>query len=155
GPNQTVNEGTTVTFAGTASDVDGDPLTYSWNFGDGTTGTGAAPTHRYTDNGTYTATLTVTDGHGGSASSSLVVTVLNVAPTATLSGPATGVRGQLRTFTFGATDPSAIDQAGTFTFNVNWGDGSSQQSTGPASQQLGHVYTTAGTYTVQLTATDK
>ena len=28
-------------------------------------------------------------------------------------------------------------------------------STGPASQQVGHVYTTAGTFTVQLTATDK
>src|SRR5262249_2935867 len=66
-----------------------------------------------------------------------------------------GVRGQARTFAFGATDPSAVDQAGSFTFNVNWGDGNTQAVTGPASQQVGHVYTASGTYTVQVTATDK
>ena len=41
----------------------------------GGTATGAATTHRYADNGTYTATLTVSDGQGGSTSDSLVVTV--------------------------------------------------------------------------------
>src|SRR5262249_8903280 len=246
GADQTVNEGSTVAFNGTASDVDGDPLSYLWDFGDGATSTDAAPTHRYADDGAYTVTLTVSDGQGGSTSDSLVVTVLNVAPTltlsgasaanegstytlnlsasdpgqdtiaswtitwgdgnvqtvsgnpgsvthtyadgtqtftisatatdedgtynagnsvnvtvnnvaptASLSGPATGARGQVRTFTLGATDPSAVDQASSFTFNINWGDGNTQQSTGAASQQLDHVYTTSGTYTVQLTATDK
>src|SRR5262249_17923275 len=70
-------------------------------------------------------------------------------------GPATGARGQTRTFALSAADPSAIDQAGSFTFNINWGDGSSQASTGTASQQVGDVYTGAGTFTVQVTATDK
>src|SRR5262249_47969884 len=78
GPNQPVNEGPTVAFTSTASDVDGDTLSYLWNFGDGATATNATPTHLYADNGTYTATLTVNDGQGGSASASLVVTVLNV-----------------------------------------------------------------------------
>src|SRR5262249_58343085 len=89
------------------------------------------------------------------AGTSVTVTVNNVAPTASLSGPATGARGQMRTFALGAVDPSAIDQAGSFTFNINWGDGNSQVSTGGASQQVGHVYTAAGTFTVQITATDK
>jgi Ca2+-binding RTX toxin-like protein len=78
-----------------------------------------------------------------------------VAPAASVSGPATGARGQVRTFTLGAADASAADQSGTFTFSVNWGDGGSQVITGPASQQLGHIYTAVGTFTVQITVTDK
>ena len=41
-----------------------DPLTLEWDFGDGSTGTGINPTHIYETKGTYTATLTVTDGKG-------------------------------------------------------------------------------------------
>ncbi|TMC83224.1 MAG: PKD domain-containing protein, partial [Chloroflexi bacterium] len=37
------------------------PYSYGWVFGDGSSGTGAAPSHTYSAAGTYTATLTVTD----------------------------------------------------------------------------------------------
>ncbi len=67
----------TCSFDGTASsDPDGDALTYAWDFGDGATGSGATASHTYASGGTYTATLTVDDGNGGSDSSSQ-----NVAPT--------------------------------------------------------------------------
>jgi subtilisin family serine protease len=57
------DEGTAITFDGTgSSDADGDALTYNWDFGDGATGTGATPSHTYPTAGSYTATLTVSDG---------------------------------------------------------------------------------------------
>ena len=52
-----------VDFDATASyDVDGDNLSYSWDFGDGSSGTGSTVSHMYTTSGTYTAKLTVSDG---------------------------------------------------------------------------------------------
>jgi PKD repeat protein len=52
-----------VCFDGTgSSDPDGDPLSYSWNFGDGNTGTGATPCYTYADAGIYDVCLTVNDG---------------------------------------------------------------------------------------------
>jgi len=45
-----------------ASDPDGDSLSYSWDFGDGSTGSGQSTTHVYADMGNYSATVTVSDG---------------------------------------------------------------------------------------------
>jgi hypothetical protein len=65
GGNRTVLAGDPTQFNGSASvDPDGRPLTYQWNFGDGTiisAGT-AIMTHTYTSAGTYSLTLTVNDG---------------------------------------------------------------------------------------------
>jgi PKD repeat protein len=61
-------EGTAVTFDGSGSyDPDGDPLTYSWDFGDDSTGTGVNPSHVYTAGGFYSVTLTVNDGKDSSS----------------------------------------------------------------------------------------
>ena len=61
--NATVNK--TVVFDGSRSyDSDGQIKSFLWEFGDGSSGWGIAPTHVYTASGTYIATLTVTDDNG-------------------------------------------------------------------------------------------
>src|SRR5690348_7544346 len=63
GPSLTGSEGTAVQFDGTgSSDPDGDSLTFAWTFGDGSSGSGPAPSHVYADDGTYAVTLLVSDG---------------------------------------------------------------------------------------------
>ena len=55
--------GQVITFDGsTSSDPDGDALTYSWDFGDGTSGTGVVATHAYAQLGNRMVTLVVNDG---------------------------------------------------------------------------------------------
>ncbi|HLF96061.1 MAG TPA: PKD domain-containing protein [Methylococcaceae bacterium] len=49
---------------GSSTDSDGTIAAYDWNFGDGTTGSGASVAHTYNAVGNYTATLTVTDNSG-------------------------------------------------------------------------------------------
>src|SRR5262249_6388392 len=131
------------------------PLTYSWDFGDGSTGGGVRPTHAFADNGIYTVTLTVSDGQATSTDT-MTVTVRNVAPTAAASGPATAVAGQTRTWTFAASDPSSADAAKPFSYRIDWGDGTTATATGPAGGvSVAHAFAATGSVTVRAWATDK
>ena len=72
--------GSTVGFnAGSSSDSYGTITGYSWNFGDGATAAGLAPTHAYADPGNYTVSLTVTNNAGQSATQTGTITVTSVA----------------------------------------------------------------------------
>jgi len=65
GPYQVVSVNEQVQFDGHSSyDPDGSITSYYWVFDDGATGSGVAPTHTYTQEGTYTVTLFVTDNRG-------------------------------------------------------------------------------------------
>jgi PKD repeat protein len=64
-----------VAFSAFASDPNGLPITYTWDFGDGTTGTGASVTHAYLNPGTYSAKVTVTNSVSLSETATVSVTV--------------------------------------------------------------------------------
>jgi PKD repeat protein len=70
-----------VTFDGSGSkDPEEGKLTYAWDFGDGTKGTGATSTHTYTKLGKYVAKLTVTDDKGSAVTIEKSIRVQNEAP---------------------------------------------------------------------------
>ncbi len=65
-----------VSFTASANDLDGDEVSYLYSFGDGETTAGApAASHTYAEDGSYTATVTVADGKGGTASDSVEIVV--------------------------------------------------------------------------------
>jgi len=102
-----------VQFDGRGSgDPDGDPLTYSWDFGDGTTATAPAPLKSYPVSGVYQSVLTVDDGRGQTNSSDVApplrIVVGNCTPAGTIASPLGGARydaGQTIPFAGTATDP--------------------------------------------------
>jgi len=80
-PGATFEAGAPVTFAGSATDPDGDTVTLSWTFGDGGAAAGPAPApHPYAVPGTYTAVLTARDPNGGVGTASVTVNVTVPAP---------------------------------------------------------------------------
>lgn len=67
---------TAIAFDGSlSSDPEDDPLTYAWDFGDSSNGTGVMPTHSYSTAGLYTVCLTVDDGVLGSESNCTMAVV--------------------------------------------------------------------------------
>lgn len=62
--------------ASCSSDADGNPLTFTWNFGDGGIGSGQSTSHWYDQGGFYTITLTVRDSAGATATATEFIQVL-------------------------------------------------------------------------------
>lgn len=149
----TLNEGETVNCDGSDSDdIDGDPLAFSWDFGDGGTGSGSTVAHTYADNGpppdlSHTITLTVQDGRGGTDTAGVTVTVHNVSPTVEAGPDQTADVGQAVSFAGSFTDPGTAD---THTIEWDFGDGATTSGTLTPT----HTYSAAGVYTVVLTVTD-
>ena len=89
-PNPADNPRGNINFTVQASDPDGDTLTYTIDFGDGSSSTsGSSVTHAYTAQGTYTAKATVSDGQGHSVDKTLQIEVNDNAP-----AKVTGVEAQ-------------------------------------------------------------
>ncbi|NIN33953.1 MAG: PKD domain-containing protein, partial [Gammaproteobacteria bacterium] len=96
----TVYTSESIVFNAFASyDPDGVIVSYLWDFGDGSNGTGVVVSHAYVDDGNYAVTLTVTDDDGASDMASSSKTVLNRSPVATFTESAETVyTGETITF---------------------------------------------------------
>ena len=153
-------EGSAVALALSGTDSDGDALTFSWDLGDGTTGSGAAPpaNHVYADNGTYGIMLAVDDGRGGADTARTTATISNVAPSlAAFSIPATPMGltpgGITVPVSSSFTDPGTVD---THTASLDCGSGVTAQS-----EVVGEMassacsFSSAGVYSIRLTVRDK
>jgi RHS repeat-associated protein len=76
----------TITFDGSGStDPNGSPLTYNWDFGDGSYGSGVSPTHKYTSPGIYAVKLTVSNNNGGTSSDTTKATIQCSPPTVSIT----------------------------------------------------------------------
>ncbi|MFF2040827.1 S8 family serine peptidase [Kitasatospora sp. NPDC058170] len=128
----------------------GSGLGYSWDFGDGTTGTGVKPGHTYAGYGTYTVKLTVTDNSGRTSGNQTTFRLLepnhNDKPVVHVGGFCT-INGNCLLNGDGSYDPDGSLAA----YSWNFGDG----TTGTG-QSVDHTfpYTASGTYTAKLTVTD-
>lgn len=145
----TGTEDSTLTFDGSGSyDPDGDPLTYRWDFGDGSTGAGVSPDHTYTAGGEYGVTLIVNDGKEDSLPhvTTAAITEINDPPSAD-AGPDQSAPVN-DTVTFDGS--SSYDPDGYIThYQWDFGDG-----TAGSGETTTHTYSNVGTYTVTLTVTD-
>jgi parallel beta-helix repeat protein len=143
--------------ASASSDTDSTPVdTYKFDFGDGTVvGPQSEPTatHSFTEPGTYTVTVTVTDTAGlwSRATREVAVDPADVPPTAALTVTPTSGTAPLDVTAdaSGSTDP---DPDGISSYRFDFGDGTVK---GPqAGPTANHQYTSAGTYTVTVTVAD-
>ncbi len=137
-----------VNFTGSNSTDDVGVVTYAWDFGNGDVSTDADPTYTYTQAGTYTASLTVTDAGGLEDTTSLTIEVdaANGAPLAFVTAtPTTGTAPLLVNF----TGNMSIDDVGIVSYAWDFGDGDTSTEIDPT-----HTYTAAGMYVATLTVTD-
>jgi PKD repeat protein len=127
-------------------------VSYDWDFDDGSTGSGATVTHTFTEKGTYSVTLLVTDSTGKTGARTHQVTALNHAPVAAFT---------YHPYYVDTHSPMYFDASGSYDddgeiVDYIWSFGDGTTGEGVTTE---HQYTTAGGTgwkpTVQLTVVDE
>ncbi|WP_341843025.1 PKD domain-containing protein [Chitinophaga caseinilytica] len=136
-----------VTFTDKSNPVNGTITTQSWDFGDGTTGSGSNPVHTYNNVLKAAVTLTVTNSNGCTASK-VIPNIVDAGATLTAnfsvsdrficSAPGT------------VTITNASSGPGALTYKWDFGDGKTATGANPGS----HTYTARGVYKITLTVSN-
>jgi PKD repeat protein len=134
-----------VVLVADATDMDGEVMSYLWEFGDGSNATGASVHHAYSAPGTYIVTLTCVDDLDTATVVNVTLQVLNLPPGASIVVEQSSRSPLEMHFVANSSDLDGSLTAWYWEF----GDG----STGNGSSAL-HLYSRDGTYQVNLTVTD-
>lgn len=119
----------------------GNPITWVWDFGDGTSGTGQYPYHTYAQAGLYQVCLSIVTGTGCTAQSCQTVLVGNVFPQCQAAYTWTADSNALNSISFWDLSLGTINA-----WNWNFGDGTTSTAQNPS-----HTYAQNGVYNVCLT----
>jgi PKD repeat protein len=171
GPNQTTDEGISISLASTFTDAGADDnhnATIDWDDGNITflssTTSPITTAHTYTEDGTYTVTVTVTDDDGASDSNTLTVTVNNVAPVVEITSPVeddflagvVGITGTL--FDQGIVDDVSFDTLVSDDGGASWTSISILLALAPVNGSTYVAWNTTlfadGNYWIMMNATD-
>jgi PKD repeat protein len=137
--------GQAITFTSTST---GNPINFTWNFGDGTTASGPQVSHTWNGANNYLVQLTVSNGPNSNTTSRVFIVTGTPALAASFNSPncagaqCTAQTGQAISFTSTST--------GAATHTWNFGDGTPSVT----GAQVSHTWTKPGSYDVQLTVND-
>jgi parallel beta-helix repeat protein len=148
---------TDIIFDGSGSDdPDGNITTWFWTFGDGTNGTGMTVGHSFSNVGTYTVNLTVTDDNDATDSdtASCIIKYQNRPPIKPIvTGPTDGTKNTTYTYTAFSTDADND----TIQYTFDWGESENQSSgyvPNATNYTMNHSWTAAGRYSITVTVSD-
>jgi hypothetical protein len=137
----------------TPSDIAIPIVSYAWDFGDGTAGTGVHPTHSYLSGGAYDVTLVVDDGKPANNTAQVMHSVVvadSIAPETTIdSGPSGSTTNSQPTFAFHSSEPLS-----TFMCSIDQGTPSFTPCSGPGATDAPAVPLANGSYTFRVEAID-
>jgi PKD repeat protein len=134
------------TFTDQSADEDGTIASRNWDFGDGSTGTGATATHAYTQAGDYDVTVEVTDDGGLTDTSdpqTVTVTAGSAISQASFTVTCTGLTCAL--------DNTSVASGAVTTFEWTFGDGQTSADEEPGS--VVYTVTAPTTFTITLKVT--
>jgi outer membrane protein assembly factor BamB/PKD repeat protein len=151
---QVVQDGEAASFDASESyDLDGEIVSYEWDFGDGIREMGVVVSHLYPGPGNYTVTLTVTDNDGATATDTTLVTVEEV-PEPENEPPIAHVKPGFQKVLAG--EEAHLDASGSYDpdgyiATYEWDFGTGTTKTGMTAS---HIFEEPGNYTVSLVVTD-
>jgi len=149
----------TVNFDSNAQDADDDELVFIWDAGDGSTVEGESSfSHTYDVPGTYTATVTVSDGDDTSTDSVEIVVggvALDPLKVTLAASPTAGSVPLVVTFNANTISRRSTRQSNVLTYTFDFGDGETTALTGSDNLTIDHTYQAPGVYDAQVIVRDE